>query len=130
DIDLLMRAYNDSAGVTAAFNLNLLARINRELGGTFDLATFRHRGTYNFVSGAMESYLISEKAQSVFIESLSASFDFAPWEAIHTESSQKYLLSEIEALAAETGFVVETHLFDRRRYFTDSIWRVVKRGGG
>jgi dimethylhistidine N-methyltransferase len=126
DIQLLMAAYNDSEGITSAFNLNLLRRINSELGGQFDLDKFRHVGTYDVFSGTMQSYLISLETQQVMIEKIGRSFSFRPWEPIHTEFSHKYLAEDIEALASDTGFAVERHLYDARRYFVDSIWRVYK----
>ncbi len=126
DIDLLLAAYNDPQGVTSAFNLNLLERINRELGGTFDVDRFRHFGTYNVFSGAMESYLVSLDEQEVFIGNLNTSFHFEPWEPIHAEYSYKYLATDIAALAGATGFVIEGNFSDRRGWFTDSLWRVAK----
>jgi len=126
DIDLLLRAYNDSQGVTTRFNLNLLTRINRELGGNFDIRRFRHFGTYNVFSGAMESYLVSLERQSVFIQEIGQSFSFEPWEPIHTEYSYKYLESDILKLADETGFVPVRQFYDSRGFFTDCIWRVQK----
>jgi L-histidine N-alpha-methyltransferase len=128
DIDMLLRAYNDSQGVTREFNLNLLHRINRELGGNFDVSKWRHFGTYDVFSGGMESYLVSLEKQSAFIEKIGRWFEFEPWEPIHTEYSYKYLVSEIEQLAGETGFEIYEHLFDSRRYFADSMWRVYKPG--
>jgi L-histidine Nalpha-methyltransferase len=130
DIDLLLRAYNDSEGVTREFNLNLLCRINGELGGNFDLSKFRHFGTYNVSSGAMESYLVSQERQMVFIEAIGRSFLFEPWEPLHTEYSYKYLASDIDRLAEETGFEVKQHIYDSRNYFADSVWRVQKVGSG
>jgi dimethylhistidine N-methyltransferase len=129
DIDFLLRAYNDAGGVTREFNLNLLHRINRELGGDFDVSKFRHMGTYDVFSGAMESYLVSMEEQSVFIKQIGLSFPFKAWEPIHTEYSYKYLISDIDKLAAETGFQVLEHLFDSKRYFVDSLWRVRKSAG-
>lgn len=126
DIDKMLDAYNDSQGVTAEFNLNMLRRINHELRGNFDLTKFRHYATYDVFSGAIESYLVSLEAQTVFIEELSATFDFMPWEPIHTEYSYKYLVSDVEELARDTGYTIEKHLFDSKRYFMDSIWRVTK----
>jgi len=128
DIEVLLGAYNDSKGVTAEFNLNLLHRINRELGGTFDTNKFRHFGTYDVFSGGMESYLVSLKEQEVYVGQVGRAFRFRAWEPIHTEYSYKYHVSDIERLAADTGFAVEEHLFDSRRWFADSIWRVVKPG--
>ena len=126
DIDVLLRAYNDSPGLTSRFNLNLLERINRELGGCFDIAKFRHFGTYDVFSSSMESYLVSQERQSVFIEQIGRSFAFEAWEPIHTEHSCKYALSDIEWLAREVGFKIRDHLFDSCHFFTDSIWSVDK----
>lgn len=126
DIEMFLRAYNDSEGVTAAFNLNLLTRINRELGGQFNLNNFRHFGTYDVFSGAMESYLVSLKQQEVFIEEIGRSFKFRPWEPIHTEYSYKYLKRDIDNLAHETGFIVKQHFYDSKKYFIDSLWEVKK----
>lgn len=129
DIELLLAAYNDSEGVTAQFNLNILKRINRELGAEFDLKKFRHFGSYDVFSGAMESYLVSLEQQEVFIETLGRSFTLRAWEPIHIEYSYKYLESDIDRIANETGFFVKEHLYDGKRYFVDSIWGVEKTEG-
>jgi dimethylhistidine N-methyltransferase len=126
DIELFLTAYNDSQGLTAEFNLNVLRRINRELGGTFDVSKFRHFGTYDVFTGAMESYLVSLEQQEVFIEAIGRWFTFAPWEPIHMEYSYKYLRSDIDLLANETGYSVRHHLYDAKKYFIDSIWEVQK----
>jgi len=126
DIEQVTRAYNDSQGVTAEFNLNLLRRINRELGGHFDLDQFMFYSTYNVRIEAVESFLISLTAQTVYIEALDERFSFDAWEAVHTEFSHKYLESDIEGMARDTGFEVVAHFFDSKRYFTDSLWRVRK----
>ena len=123
---MLLSAYNDKHGVTSRFNLNLLHRINRELGGHFDVDCFRHFGTYNVFSGAMESYLVGMDEQTVKIDEIGRSFTFKPWEPIHTEYSYKYLESDIDLLASATGFHVEDHMYDSNRYFIDSLWRVRK----
>ena len=128
DIDLLLHAYNDTQGVTAEFNLNMLHRINRELGGEFDVSAFRHFGTYNVFTGAMESFLISLRDQSVYVDRIGRSFRFREWEPIHIEYSYKYTTADVELLAEETGFAVGQHLYDLRQYFTDSIWNVIKPG--
>lgn len=130
DIDVLLRAYNDPAGVTARFNLNLLTRINRELGANFDTDRFRHYGTYDVTSGAMESYLVSLARQSVYIESLHQTFEFEPWEAVHTEYSYKYLETDIEGLAVATDFRPIGHWYDSRHWFTNHLWRVEKSVAG
>ena len=129
DIDLLISAYNDSQGVTSEFNMNLLRRINRELGGQFALDSFRHIGTYDVFSGAMESYLVSLKEQDVFIEEIGRSFHFRSWEPIHIEYSYKYLESDIENLAFETGYKLLDQFYDSNRYFIDSLWQVKKQNG-
>ncbi len=126
DIDLLLHAYNDSEGVTARFNLNLLQRINEELGGNFDLSTFRHYATYDVFSGAMESYLVSLEKQNVYIDALHSDFTFEAWEPVHTEYSYKYLDSDIVDLAGRTGFEIVGTYRDGKGWFTDSLWRVRK----
>ncbi len=103
DPRILERAYNDSAGVTADFNLNLLARINRELGADFDLAQWRHRAHWNDASGAIEMHLISERAQRVRLNG--HSFDFGAGDSIHTENSFKYDSDDFAELAGSAGFV-------------------------
>jgi dimethylhistidine N-methyltransferase len=98
----LYDAYNDSAGVTARFNLNVLVRINRELGGNFDLSAFMHRAIYNRERHRIEMHLISKKAQTVRV--LGRSFSFRTGESIHTESSYKYSLDRFTALARGSGW--------------------------
>ncbi|KAA3636173.1 MAG: L-histidine N(alpha)-methyltransferase [Calditrichaeota bacterium] len=126
DIELLLSAYNDSEGVTAEFSLNLLRRMNRELGADFEPSKFRHFATYEVSSGAMESYLVSLERQEVFIKGVGRSFLLKAWEPIHVEYSYKYLISEIETLAEETGYKVVEHMFDSKKYFTDSLWEINK----
>jgi uncharacterized SAM-dependent methyltransferase len=126
DIEKLLDAYNDSEGLTAAFNLNLLTRINRELGANFDVSSFRHYGTYNALTGAMESYLVSLEAQTVHIPALQVSFDFQPWEPIHTEYSYKYLESDIDELAKFTGFHIRERVLDEKGWFCTTLWEASK----
>ena len=126
DIELLLAAYNDKQGVTAAFNKNLLKRVNRELGGDFDLAAYRHFATYDVFSGAMESYIVSLKRQTVTIRDIQSSFEFQEWEPLHTEYSYKYLQSDIDGLASNTGFKILDQYFDNNGWFTDSLWQVEK----
>jgi len=122
----LERAYNDPQGITAQFNLNLLRRINRDLGGDFNPDQFHYHSRYNVYSGAIESHLVSCKKQVVYIETISQSFSFDAWEPIHTESSHKFLESDITLLAEKTGFKVVSQLSDLKRYFMDSLWQVTK----
>jgi dimethylhistidine N-methyltransferase len=126
DIELLLKAYNDSRGITREFNLNLLRRINRELGGNFEIDRFRHFASYNVFSGAMESYLVSKESQTIMIQEIGQSFSFDPWEPIHTEYSYKYLESDIVKLAEDTGFVPIEQFYDPAKFFTDVLWRVEK----
>jgi len=115
DANLLHAAYNDTRGVTAAFNLNLLARINRELGGDFDLRCFRHYAFYNAALGRIEMHLASLAAQAVRIGRFR--FEFAAGETIHTENSYKYSLEEFRALARRAGFRGERTWLDRQGLF-------------
>src|SRR5215203_5300773 len=104
DPAILEAAYNDALGVTSAFNLNVLARINRELGGTFDLRKFQHRAFYNETAGRIEIYIESLFNQHVRIENLDLEVEFAAGELIHTENSYKYDMAGIAQLAASTSF--------------------------
>ncbi len=126
--EIIRNAYNDKSGVTAAFNMNLLNRINKELGGNFDLDNFEFYASYDPVSGFVKSYVISLKEQNVYIEYLNRSFHFEAWETIHMENSRKFSLLEIKELALSGGYHVETHLFDKQQYFTDYIWKVTGKG--
>lgn len=122
----ILAAYNDPAGITAAFNLNLLERINNELGGQFELNQFKHWEAYNPVSGEAKSYIVSKKTQDVRIEALETSIHFDAWEAIEVELSQKYSIEEVDQLAKSANFKVVHNFFDSRHYFVDSLW--VKEG--
>ncbi len=124
DIDTLNKAYNDSENITAQFHLNLLRRINRELGGNFNPDQFEYYGRYNVLTGAIESYLVSLKDHTVYIDTPNRSFSFKKWEPIHTEYSFKYTDSDITKLAEETGFEITSNYTDSSKYFLDSLWRV------
>lgn len=124
DPRVITRAYDDAAGVTARFNLNLLARINRELGANFDLSSFMHYAYYDEMASAARSFLISTRAQSVRIAALDETFTFDAWESIHTEDSWKYTLRDITALVSDTGFEVAGTFTDDAGRFVDSLWRV------
>lgn len=126
EVAILNRAYNDSSGTTAAFNLNLLSRINRELSGNFDPALFEHYGFYNPMKGAMESHLISLKDQSVYVGELERKFSFHQFEPIHLEYSFKFLPFDIENLSRQAGFAVIKNFSDAGEYFISSLWRPSK----
>ncbi|KAB2918467.1 MAG: L-histidine N(alpha)-methyltransferase [Hyphomicrobiaceae bacterium] len=112
----LIAAYNDAKGVTAQFNLNLLARINRELGGDFDLSRFRHVAIYDQQHKRIEMHLVSLGTQNVRV--LGHVFSFAPGESIHTENSYKYSIERFQALAGEAGWRSSEVWLDARRDFS------------
>ena len=116
DKAILDAAYDDPQGVTAAFNLNLLARINHELGADFDVRAFRHRAEYVPERGRIEMRLESQRFQSVFVGD--AKFVFERGETIHTENSYKYSPDEFRALAARAGFSARQCWVDDRQLFS------------
>lgn len=118
DRAILERAYDDSRGVTARFNLNLLDRINRELAGHFDLESFTHRAVYDEDLGRVEMYLRSSVAQSVPIDELGVVIDFEAGESVHTENSYKWSLAEIRKLADEVGFGTMEQWLDGEERFS------------
>ncbi|CAH0170546.1 L-histidine N(alpha)-methyltransferase [Chryseobacterium sp. Bi04] len=119
---IILDAYNDKEGITAAFNLNLLTRINNELEGNFDLEQFQHYQTYDPVSGACRSFLISLKNQKVMIGDDSISFE--EHELIDMEISQKFSAEQIRALGEKSGFTITGEIKDSKKWFVDSIWQV------
>ncbi|MCO4756290.1 MAG: L-histidine N(alpha)-methyltransferase [Bacteriovoracaceae bacterium] len=126
DVRKLVQAYDDPSGVTAKFNLNLLKRINRELGGHFDPDSFYHHAFYNPLKGAMESCLLSSKEQDVVVDEFGTSFHFEPYEAIHLEHSYKFTLNEIEDMAQKCGFRVNQHFQGTSGGYVNSLWEVRK----
>ncbi len=122
--ELIHAAYNDAQEVTAAFNVNMLKRINRELDGEFDVTKFRYEGRYSATDRVVRSYLISLEDQKVRIGALDRTFHFRRGELIHTEDSHKYREKDIEDLAERTGFTVRAHLYDSEKHFVDSVWEV------
>lgn len=122
DPRVIVAAYDDARGVTAEFNLNLLRRINRELGADFDTEKFSHYAQYRPAECAARSFLISREKQIVNIKALGRSFDFEQWEAIFMEISQKYTRPMIEILAAESGFEIENEFYDKENFYVDSLW--------
>lgn len=118
----LEAAYDDALGVTAAFNLNLLARINRELDADFNLRAFRHLALYDEAEGRVEMHLESARAQAVRIRALSLEVDFRRGERVHTENSYKYDLAGLAALAAATGFECERTWLDAGEQFSSNLF--------
>lgn len=123
DPRVIVAAYDDPEGVTAAFNLNLLSRINRELGADFDLSKFSHYAQYRPVECAARSFLISRERQTVTIKALNRSFDFDQWEPIFMEISQKYTRAMIEELSSDSGFEIEQEFYNPDDFYIDSLWR-------
>ena len=121
----IFNAYDDSLGVTAKFNLNLLKRINRELGADFDIEEFSHYASYHPLERAARSFLISRKDQTVRINALDKTFEFIKWEPIYMEVSQKYGVKMIENLAQNSGFKVAENFFDENGFYLDSLWKTL-----
>ncbi len=122
DPGILNRAYNDSAGVTAEFNLNILRRINRELGADFDPRRFRHHAYYNETAGRIEMHLVSTTRQRIHVNG--SGWDFAEGETVWTESSYKYSIEEFEVLARRSGFEKEVVWTDEYALFSVQLFRV------
>lgn len=118
---VLLPAYDDALGVTAAFNLNLLSRINQELGGEFDLAAFRHRARWNREQSRIEMHLESLREQTVRIRDLGLEVRFAAGETIHTESSYKLDPGQVAEMAAASGFALRRTWTDRGGRFASNL---------
>ncbi|HVS98278.1 MAG TPA: L-histidine N(alpha)-methyltransferase [Puia sp.] len=118
---IVLDAYNDRQGITRAFNLNLLKRINRELGGDFNPDQFEHYPVYDPGTGACRSYLISLAPQEVHVGD--KTFAFRENEPIYTEISQKYTLEETELMAVQAGFEPVHTFFDSKNWFVDILWQ-------
>ena len=122
---LLQPAYDDAAGVTARFNKNLLMRINRELGGHFELSSFRHVALWNPQLSRMEMYLESMRPQKVAIDLLGVRVTFETGERIHTENSYKYTPAMVHSILQKGGFELECTWTDRRGWFALHLARAV-----
>jgi L-histidine N-alpha-methyltransferase len=121
-VQVLLDAYDDPLGVTAAFNLNLLARINRELGGHFILSQFEHEARFNETARSVEMHLRSKQAQAVSIDAAEITIAFRAGDTIWTESSHKYRMPEIGVMAAESGFTCSTQWVDEEWGFAENLW--------
>lgn len=125
NVDVLNAAYNDSMGLTAEFNLNVLRVLNRELGSNFDLNKFQHQAHYNVEKGRIEMYLLSLEDQKIDIDSLQASIKLQQGEKILTELSHKYKSDEIESQLTNYGFEVLKHYQPDSQYFSLLLARAV-----
>ncbi len=119
--EILVPAYDDADGVTAAFNKNVLTRINRELGGHFDLSLFRHVACWNDAASRIEMHLESRRRQEVRIDALELTVTFRAGETIHTESSVKYTLERVDDVLRVAGFARARSFFDRERRFATHL---------
>ena len=118
DKDVLCQAYNDSQGITAQFNLNVLARINSELGGNFDISKFVHHAVYNENQNKIEIYLRSLSKQTVEIPNADLMLEIDEDELIHTENSHKYTISQIKQMFTMTGYQIKDMWNDDNRYYS------------
>lgn len=123
DCNIIEAAYNDTAGVTAAFNKNLLVRINRELGGTFTLDDFEHAAPFVEEHARIEMRLISRLCQTVYISAPAQAFDFEPDEYIHTENSQKYTVGSFSRISLAAGLEMHKKWLDERAWFAVALLR-------
>ncbi|KQC29900.1 L-histidine N(alpha)-methyltransferase [Flagellimonas eckloniae] len=119
----ILDAYNDKTGITEAFNKNILTRINKEMGGNFDLDLFMHWEVYDPETGTAKSYLVSKEEQMVQIESLKLEIRFNAWETIHTEISQKYDDDTVEWLAKEAGLTITEVFSDKEQQYKNYIFK-------
>jgi dimethylhistidine N-methyltransferase len=124
DPHTILKAYNDSKGITSAFNLNLLKRINREMDADFNPEAFYHYPVYDPAQGAARSYLISTEDQKVTIPSIPMKVEFREGEEVLMEISQKYDGRMINSYARDAGFRVIGNYYDRRKYFVNSLWEI------
>ena len=122
---IIMDAYNDPHGHTRRFNLNHLARLNRELQANFDLDQFEQHTEYNPFTGQVKSFLVSKTEQTVYIKTTEHSFHFKQWEPIFMELSRKFDFETIEKLATQYGFAVLNNFTDSRNFFVDSLWEKI-----
>ena len=120
-VELQLLAYDDAAGVTAAFNMNLLARINRELGADFDLSCFQHEARWNYAERRIEMHLRSTRRQTVHVPAASLRLMLDEDETIWTESSHKYRAEEIPGMAERTGFRCDGQWIDGEWPFAQNL---------
>jgi uncharacterized SAM-dependent methyltransferase len=124
DVATMVAAYDDPTGVTAAFNLNLLGRINRELGGEFDMRLFKHDARWNANARAVEMHLVSTCTQDVYVGAVGTTVHFDEGESVWTESSHKFEVAELEDYASESGFTPVARWVDTKWPFAELLWAV------
>ena len=124
-VERMLDAYDDPSGVTASFNLNLLGRINRELGGEFNLRAFAHEARYDAAERRIEMHLRSRIDQTVAVRQAGVCATFRAGETIWTESSHKFHAEEIPEMARQAGFRVDAQWVDQEWPFAESFWRAV-----
>jgi L-histidine N-alpha-methyltransferase len=123
DPHILRMAYDDPGGVTKEFNMNLLRRLNRELGADFNEANFAHVASYNPGTGSMESWLVSQKEQAVDLPLLERTLKLDAFEGIHVETSWKFSRREIVNLARDSGFFPVQSFVNKSDWFVDELWK-------
>ncbi|NAY92291.1 L-histidine N(alpha)-methyltransferase [Muricauda sp. JGD-17] len=119
----ILDAYNDKTGITEAFNKNILVRINKEMGGNFEVDNFLHWEVYDPETGTAKSYLVSNVDQTVYIESLELEVQLKRWETIHTEISQKYDDEVVEWLAEKSGLKIVTSFSDHQENYKNYVFK-------
>ena len=125
NLDTLLAAYDDAEIVTAAFNRNLLARLNRDLDANFDPASFAHRAVWNAPDARIEMHLVSERSQTVHLPAIDMTVDFRRGECIHTENSYKYRPGQMEEMLSAAGFTPNRTWTDRRGWFSVCLARLI-----
>jgi dimethylhistidine N-methyltransferase len=121
-LPVLIDAYDDPLGVTAAFNLNMLARVNRDLGGHFILSQFEHQARFDESARCIEMHIVSKQAQAVSIDAVAITVAFRAGESIWTESSHKYKVPEIAQMAIASGFACPAQWIDHEWGFAENLW--------
>src|SRR5690606_5028066 len=123
--ETILAAYNDPEGITAAFNKNLLVRINNEMGGNFDIKKFRHWETYNPETGTAKSFLVATEAMEIEIKERDLEIQVDRWETIHTEIFQKYDDRTVEWMAKKTKLDIVEIFTDSKGYFKNYVFRKI-----
>jgi dimethylhistidine N-methyltransferase len=125
DVDTMLAAYDDPTGVTAAFNLNVLGRMNRELGANFDMRAFAHEVRWDSARRRIEMHLVSRRDQTVYLEALQTVFEFQTGETIWTESSHKFTAGELDSYAYSSGFCPIRMWIDEEWPFAEALWQAL-----